>query len=176
MQAPLRARRERRAFRQSSVSWSGLRRGAVLYVRPAWLTWPARPTSPLRVRNAELAHAAQPAIVVGALPAKIFSDFGVRKNQEAFLRKSFDHIVRDLLRLDRAVEEKRAAAGRGAVQHVGADALRTQRRDLDAAIAVRDRQPFGECERGVLGDRVGRRLNVREQPGSGHRLQQITFT
>src|SRR5262249_34314629 len=85
----------------------------------------------LRVRGAELPHAAQPAVVVGRLAAEVFSDVGMREDEESLLVEPLDDGVRRLLRLDRRIEQERAATRGRAIQHVGAHALRAQRRHLD---------------------------------------------
>ncbi len=61
-----------------------------------------------------------------------------------------------------------AAAGPvDGVEHPGVDPHRAEAADLQAAVAVGDGEPFGEPDRGVLGDRVRRRSDLGEEPGGG---------
>jgi hypothetical protein len=57
--------------------------------------------------------------------------------------------------------------------HRRAHRLGTQHRDLDALLAIGDGQPFRESDRGVLGHRVGRRSDLRQQPGGRSRVEQV---
>ena len=58
-------------------------------------------------------------------------------------------------------------------QHVGVDALRTQDRNPDAVGLVRDREILGKSHRRVLGGRIGRASDLRQQSGGGNRVEEI---
>ena len=53
----------------------------------------------------------------------------------------------------------------GHLGHARAHAHRAQAAHPQAAVAVGDRQPFGERDRGVLGHRVGHGADLRQQAG-----------
>src|SRR5882757_6351423 len=114
--------------------------------------------SPLAMRfphlRLDLRHAADPAIVILGLLAHVVDYLRMRQDQERFLFDAFQRIVGNLLRAQVTVAGLRTFRDRA--QHVGVDALRAQDRDLDAVGAVRDRQAFGEADRGVFGGRIGR--------------------
>ncbi len=65
---------------------------------------------------------------------------------------------------------------RDVVEQVAGERLRAQARHADALLAVGDGQPFGERDRGVLGDRIRRRAQLGEQAGRRGGDDQVALT
>src|SRR5260370_40980797 len=85
-------------------------------------------TSDLLVLVSEPPHPSYPPVVVRSLPSKVLRDLRVRQNEEPLGGQAFHGLLGHLFRLERGVEEERAAARRRPPQHLGAYALRTERR------------------------------------------------
>ncbi|MGY4422323.1 hypothetical protein ACVWY2_004772 [Bradyrhizobium sp. JR6.1] len=62
---------------------------------------------------------------------------------------------------------------RDRAQHLGIDALRAEDRDLDVVGAVRDREVFRKADRGVLGGRIGRAADLRQQARGRDRVEEV---
>ena len=60
------------------------------------------------------------------------------------------------------------------LDHRRSNRLRTEDRDPYAAIAVSDREPLGESDRGMLGHRIGRRLHMAQESGGRGGVDQVT--
>ncbi|MNT52100.1 hypothetical protein D3C72_1891080 [compost metagenome] len=105
-------------------------------------------------------HAAQPAVIVLALAAIVLKHLRVRQDQEALIGHPFQRHRGDVLGGDRAFLQEALALALLAEQHVGLHALRADAADLDAAVAVGDRQPFGKPDRRVLGHGVRGRADL----------------
>ena len=103
------------------------------------------------------------------------------QDQEALLAQALDHDVGDLLGLEHGAGRLDHVRGGPAhlaalvarVQHRGVHAHRAQAADADAAVAVGHRQPLGERDRAVLGDRVRARADLGEQPGRRRRREEV---
>ena len=97
----------------------------------------------------------------------------MRQDEEALVGQSPDHGISHRFWFQRGIVEQRADAIRGGVEHWRAHALRAETGDLDPAIAVGDGQPFGERNRRVLGHRVRRRSDLRQESGGRRGLEQV---
>ncbi len=77
-----------------------------------------------------------------------------------------DPRVGDLLGRERAVAGRAGpCSGPASLEHPGLHALRADRLDGHAAVAVGDREPLGEADGGVLGHGVRRAADHGQQPG-----------
>src|SRR5277367_2533714 len=104
----------------------------------------------------QAAHPSQPAVVVFGFAAHVLHNLGMRNNQEALSFQSLNHGSGHFFGRDRVVQQERSAAEFGAFQHARPHPHGTKRRDLDPLIAIGDAEPFGQAERGMFGDGIGR--------------------
>jgi len=100
----------------------------------------------------------------------------VRQNQEAFVRKAFNHGIRHLFRGDRVLKKFGRDAGSRFAQHGGSHSLRTQSGDANSLVVVGDREPLRKREGSVLRYRVRRGSNLSEQACGGNRLQKVSMS
>src|SRR5271170_1060198 len=84
-------------------------------------------------------HAAQPTVVIGSLAAHVLQHLRMRQDQKVLRLQALYHSVGNLLGLERAFQQKRAAAEFRVLQHARFHALRTKRRNFDALVAIGDR-------------------------------------
>jgi hypothetical protein len=77
---------------------------------------------------------------------------------------------------DDASRERLGASGAEALaQQRRVDAHRAQAAHADAAVAVGHREPLGERDRGMLGDRVRRRADLGQQAGGRRRREEVAL-
>ena len=77
--------------------------------------------------TAQLAHTAQPAIIIGSLSFPVFLDFLMGKNQEFFSRKSLHNFFRHLLGRQYAVDSGGSTITVSSfTDHAGSDGLGAQ--------------------------------------------------
>ncbi|MNN62933.1 hypothetical protein D3C81_1782700 [compost metagenome] len=84
----------------------------------------------------------------------------MRQDQEALVGHAFERRRGHVLGGDRTLLQEALALTLLAEQHVGLHALRADAANLDAAVAVGDRQPFGKPDRRVLGHGVRGRADL----------------
>ena len=128
----------------------------------------------LRART-RLAHAAQPAIVIGGLALHVTEHLWMRQDQELFLVDALHHTFGHLFRLQGAFHQESGTMLLAAHQQRRDHALRAKATHTDALGAMRDGQPFGERYGAVLGDGIGRRIDVAEKAGGRRGIEQIAF-
>ncbi len=97
-------------------------------------------------------HPRDPPVVIGRLTPEVLQHLRVREDQERLGREPAYDRVGDGVGLEHAVDAGHAAVG-NAGGHGGAHGLGCEHRDLDALIAVGDREPFRERQRRMLGRR-----------------------
>src|SRR6266404_8328621 len=119
----------------------------------------------------DLRHTRYPAVVILGFVAHITENLRMRQDDECLLLDSLQRILRDLLRRKIAVAGLRAFRDRP--QHVGIDALRAQDGNADAVGLVRDRKVLRKPNGRMLGRRIGRASDLREQTGGGNRVEKI---
>ncbi len=95
-------------------------------------------------------HATEPSVDVLGLLLEEAAHLGVRKNQELPLLDALQGTGGDCIRIEQRAHGReglrRFVAGVDRVlQQAGAHGLRADHTDPDASVAVRDRQPFGQC-------------------------------
>ena len=110
-------------------------------------------------------HPGQPGVGVRGAGGVVAADLGVGEDQEPVLGQRGHPRVGDLVGGERGVAGEQVLERPGLLEHPGLHALRADGLDGDAAVAVGDREPLGEADRGVLGHGVRRRADHREQPG-----------
>ena len=120
----------------------------------------------------DLRHAAQPAVAVLGLALHVGVDRFVREDQEAFLVHRPDDALGDLFRLQHPVDESRAGAARG---HAGMHTLGAQHGDPDAFRSVFRGQELGDPDGGVLAHRIGHAVDLKQDAGGGHGVDQIAL-
>jgi hypothetical protein len=78
-------------------------------------------------------------VIIG-FGSHVFGDFRVRQDEKALGLEPFHRFVGHLLRLERAVDEEGSSTRCGPTQHVGAHALRAERRHglQQVTVASRD--------------------------------------
>ena len=132
-----------------------------------------RLTSP--AASLELAHPGEPATPIASPVELVARDFGVGEYQEVVVGQACGHGLGDLLGFDHAHGlhdlDRQLAIRFG---HRCANSLRTQARDTDARIAVRDRDPFGERDRAVFRDGVRGGAQVGQQACCGCGDEEVT--
>jgi len=99
----------------------------------------------------------------------------VRQDEEILRLEALDHRLRDGLRLEHPVERGHAldASIGEARGHRRAHGLRAEHGHADALVAVRQREPLREPDGRVLGHRIGRRADLRQQPCGGGGVEQV---
>jgi len=98
----------------------------------------------------------------------------MRENQEVLVREPDHRDLGQLLGLDHSIDARDASAF-DARRHVGSNRLWAENGDPDSAIAVGDRNPLGERDGRVFGDRIGRRADLRKKTGGRTGIQQIAL-
>jgi hypothetical protein len=88
----------------------------------------------------------------------------MRKDQEALRGEALHHDLGKAIRLEHPVHPGDAAV-RDPLGHRGPDCLRAQHRHPKTLRAMGDREPLGESDHGMLGDRVGSGADLRQQAG-----------
>src|SRR6185437_6535594 len=121
----------------------------------------------------QLAQTAQPALVVSGFVLKILGYFRMRQNQEFLIRHALYNGICDLSWFNCSIKQESAASKLRSGQHVGAHALRAQRRDAQALVAVSDAEPLGKGQRSMLAHCIRRRPDLRQQSCGRDRLQQV---
>ena len=106
------------------------------------------------------------------LRRKYSNTSGCGKIRNDFRVETGDHRVGNGFRFEHAVDTGDAAAfdPRG---HRGVDGLRREHRYLQSLFAIGDREPFRERQRRVLGDRIRRTADLREQPRGRRSVQEV---
>ena len=112
-----------------------------------------------------LAHAGEPGVGVGGPGRVVAAHLGMGQHQEAVVGEGGDPGVGHLLGRQRLVARQEVLEWTSLLEHPGLHPLRADRLHGHAALAVGDREPLGEADGGMLGDRVRRRPDHREQPG-----------
>src|SRR5262249_2175651 len=83
----------------------------------------------VRCLGVQPAHPREPAVVVGGLPTEVVDDLGVGQDQELLAGHAGDHVLGDLLGLDRARDGEPLPLR--TAEHVGAHTLADDAGDLD---------------------------------------------
>src|SRR5437660_10709021 len=86
----------------------------------------------------QLAHAANPAVVIIGFVLKIFASFRMRKDEKLFLLHGLHRVVGDLVWLESAFQQERSSGKLRLEQHVSPYALRTQIGDANYLVTISD--------------------------------------
>ena len=95
----------------------------------------------------------------------------MRQDEEAFILDRAHAGLGDWFGLHHAVDAGDRIFMAGG--HRGAHRLRAKDGNLDPMFTIGDGEPFGETHGRVLGDRIRRRADLRQQPGGGRGVEQI---
>ena len=107
---------------------------------------------------------------------KVQSNFGVGKDQKSFFGNTCHSGLRHLFGGDGGFAEQVGNTAAGVPQHAGVNSLRAERGNPDALGVLLYGEPLCEGQRGVFGDGVRRRTDLRHQAGGRDSLQQIAGT
>ena len=121
--------------------------------------------------SVQLAHAADPAVVIRRLVAHVVQHLGMRQDEEGLFPDRLEAELRHRLRLQHPVDGGDMIFVPAC--HLGPHRLRAEDGHLDAVVAMGQRDPFGKAHGGVFGDTVGRRADLVQKPRGGGGVQQI---